>query len=1816
MTIVWDKFNSNLLDQLKSKYQGHFLNKFILALEKYKTSQDINQMVFTLFPNANRDVAEPDWEYFDAFGKGNIGNDTQVLLYLDTQLNAIFKLFANIQINQAQALTDHLLTLFPSSESEKEQMQKKSVPIFRSRSKTLNAYEKLLIILKGIGTKAELYVPIEDQDDLAFFGCLSLVDAFFTSKDGYYETAPFSAIFNTETNQTTGHVIPFDEDTFKALKEDATSTYPPTSMQTFQALNRGLNLPRPKFNFNQALPDLLSSSSFLWGSNNFLDISSEEAMTLSPSQKIQKIVQNKSKLIEDCLTHMMIGSNAPNLLSIDQKNAFLGLGKSLEKALKNKQAKVHDINNISKEISSIKEALIGLSEEMGLSEKQATLRLLKIINKAPQEGTHAIESSKSPPLVDAIHRYRHLLIARAEKKAHLQDDNKTIKDIQTSLKSHFEKLLHRVNQGYSQKLVKEIKLFQSYVTFSFFVLNEDIFPNISLDAETKSMGLKKLEKIFSKSPIAVAFQKLKKAESSASQEVDTSFFSEILNNQSQKIFKRYSPSSQSYKYEKISDQDLSKLAGVFGQLENAHVQDRKKFAKCEAILEKMLNRNNGFRSILEGGLQITPERDQALQAHIQATYFYKDDPQAFSKLLKSISESLTAQGVKDSIVRSNKELLKEVENVVGKNIPEETVSEIISKNLIKQGERNLPLNLEVVRHETYPSGSLLPSLERAKDNLKNYLDHQIFGEDYRWLKAVEDFKHVFNPNFKLSAVSFSTYNQAYREPFDDIFDRNIQHFLTSQANFLTPERLIDDFRLYIQKHQKRIRDYDKQQKAVFDEGKIRVTDSREILLSSSYLAVIEDEIQRLKDSQVSYVVQHNTLSNRNQIDLLDTNTLFSIFDKFGQAGSQNAKKSAEAYQDYLPIFLSSFLTTENLLPAFAQDIRQAQAQFIKDLPDAQLTLDLLEDFLEKNDSNIKKLETYLTEEAQKQELANSPANQAGFIQEYLKKGSDFLKGLIPEIPFNIPLAGIVSGAIFAGLASVGAVNLASIATGGFIPLSMGICMLGCVGSYLLEQTVFPFIRQLINTIWEKINQLFETGKYSKFAPSEFALETFQHLLGCEIKLIDAIDDPKTQFVYVTYLRELFDICEQLPNNMTYFGQRINALMPTATEQTNFSVMALNMFYMLNKDISLVVPNAILQNSYHEKFPEAVEAYLSQVKSHLVSIGHDFTGEKKIVPGRHTPFSRYIQGKTKSNPQLARFTFTGDSVCDVLGENTMSFDLNFDQPFVFSAIDPELSKRNIQKLFGAMESVKEKFPLFAYFSKTAVKRFSIALGNHTLSEQDQERFTKTLVSAFETVRAGFILSQGFVDAENNLSSPYRKFLLATKETPETILNSTLFQSCLSLLKKTTQMGISLGISSGQDMLTASSEIADYRKQFLSTGLLESPSTALWDRLKLSLVDTIEQGVSQFPLIAFPSLLDLEHSPEITINVAQRERMKNHLAQIAPEDGVSILPLINSSKLLYLTNEASEAYFLDSQTRGYAFSPQTLLGIRSALNQVENFETSRFLGIVQERTANLRAIENAPSRWNIPFMQPKYARNVPSNREMQNQQPREQIEPMQSYWGQGAKASPVNPQYNLPQNAYDPENLGLSPVQSLGAYGNTLPEGVQNQIMQKSGMQPAIQNSPVQVGSRQNVGQQNVPSQIDQQINPLDSLQAMSQMMPIESGMPQDQQIQESPIESNIPMEVQVNSQGGSNAVSSSQNVYNPRDYDHIVPELGQQKPQPPSFPPADQPYVNPINQNYDPRMPENPGVNWGNVGTGLAIGGGLMAGAALMSNAMKKKKRGK
>ena len=1833
MSTQWDSFNSRLLTTLNKKWHGLFYVKFLEAIKNFSEKKDLNQMALSLFPKSEREVDLPKHQAIKNFGTGNVGRDNEVLMFLDRAVNqaiqgVLNKDVQNVSTGIQELFSSLRIPLEPLLNAIEKPPEYSAVQDLFLHP-TLRRYSVLLAILMAIPSfsqnKQPLYISLENTEDLAFFGCLSLIDALFIKQDGFYTKTPFTAVSKQPSSQKNLNYMGIDPAILEEIYEESKATYSSASIQELIAINKGLYaLGEPKLKLQEILPEVLNSSSFLWEGDVF-DIDAEEVESMTEEERLLTLIDKKSAILERCFDHLknkVTWHGSHLFMSLDRKNALMGQGRRVLELLDARDSKRAPLERWSQRERELKNNFLSLAKERGVPERKAAQKLLQLV------------SEKTPPLIDAegsnallmriLREYQNALIEKAKIQEEITEIGQTLQKERNKLEEKFYAIMRNAQQNYLEEFTDEAELLKVYATFSFILLNKDLFPPVSLKKETQKKAAQKIAALKEKWKKKAAFQSMKEKptdpETLLSQD---NIFQEIINKQVERVYRAYRPQTASYKVKTLTEEDLEKLSLAAKNIQEEALHGKtdaaKQFLKLEAILEKLLIEEHAFLQALDRSERVNPKRAVALQAYIESVLLFAGDQnslpltglsntEGFQKLLSTIVESLTDKGIKEKIEKSNQSLLKQAEELT-LPVREETLQHVISKDLIGhsyESIKNDKLQLIPI-HQS--DSDRIRKLKQAYITLKDYFNYQIYGENYRFLQTYTSPEIFFQKLPKKEKKHlFDTRDLLLVDPFRKL-PKDVKKWLMEQSPPTTERELFEAVQRFFQENEK---DFKIAPLKTKKQGLLHtsIQKVRELVFVPVVANLIQDEIQRerIKREKYEIVTNSNPFDIDRQIDVFSNQTLFQFFDKKKERSTEDEKRANGVYYDFLPIFISSFLTTENLFKSAEKSLRQAKMQFIEQMPGAQLIYDELEEWMMQNQKGIKKLHEWLEEETAKnlELLKDDPVAMSAFMEKIFKEGQKLFSDWVTE-PIGGYLAGmkqwallstVLSGGMLITFAKLGIFTVAGI--GGFVPLIIGTVLLSCVGAAFLQQGALPFLKTLLNTIWEGINSLLGTGDYGEGAPSEFLLKTLETAFSNELTSFHKFEEMQHRLNYSFYIQELFEVLSHSQNNLLSFREKINALIPNATKEANFSIMALNMFCMLNKNLFLIIPSDLLQDVKNPHFLQSIEEYLDVYK--LMFAGKSIASLK----------NQAREGK------LLFFFAPFSSVGKFFGYKDVEFKLSPDQIVSPKEINPKQITSNIKAFLQTTEKLLEKRYRFEHELRNVLQKSDIAFKQPLNPKNEQQALA--LISCFEIVRYSFSLSKGWENSNRcDIETEFSKWLKATEDSPSAIFSSHLFNIALSSLRKTAEFASSLDIPDGISLLRLVKEISAIQKEFLENGNFIYPAFSIWEEMKQSLFHLLKSQLSLHPMIAYPILVEFDANKGLFLPLIVWNGFKQALSNTYGEDSVEIVPLLNASKILYLTNMEEMVLFSSPETRGFALSPFMVESMQSVIRGFENQELTQFLGRLSSRMQELSGAESAPLRYRLPFMRPLNQKAL-----QQEGDPQRNAYPMiqsdQSYIQPNRASNRLNPKVGLAPMEYDPDNIGLSPEDAYRHYGNRLPEGIRNQIRSKIEEQRP-QGMPFQSS---NTSTQNISSP-EQNISSNQNLPGLMPYMLPNPNMENPIEEQQNMNIAENPIQIGVDSEGKSVSMGSGgQNV--PYDesgaFNRMWPDLEsgnrriEEMNQGRSFPdPPNRPYFNPMNQQYNPEIPEST-FPWGKA---AAIGGGAALGAGLLGYLMSdknKKKEGK
>jgi hypothetical protein len=1840
MSTRWDSFNSRLLNNLHKKWHGPFYVKFLEGLSTFKQQKDLRQTALALFPKSEREIAPPTPQAIKHFGTGNVGRDQQVIMFLDQAVNwGIQEILGGNAQGVSQAFYKLFSELGLPFDTLLNALEKPSnYPALRDLflHPTLRRYGTLLMILLDVSSltpdKNPLHISLETVEDLAFFGCLSLIDALFIKQDGIYSKTPFTAISpqNLPPQQNLNY-MGIDDALLDEIYEQGKASYAPTAIQEVIAVNKGMYaLERKDPKLQEILPAVLSSSSFLWEEDLF-DIDAEEVEAMTDEERILTLVDKKSAILERCFDHLknkVTWHGSHLFMTLDRKNALIAQGREVAGLLDLRASKREPLEYWGQKERALRQAFLSLAEERGFSEREAAIGLLDIVSKR----SLPVLAPESPnaPLLRVLREYQNALIEKAKVKEAVTKIGEKLQKEREDLEGKFYAILKNVEQNYLEEFTNEIELIKVYATFSFILLNKDLFPPISLKKETQKKAVRKMAALKEKWKKKSAFQAMKEKPLEPGEILSQDgVFQAVINKQVERVYRSYQPQSASYKIKPLSEEDVEKLASAAKNIQKNAQQGKKEaarqFLKLESLLENILVEDHAFLSTLDRVQRLNPQRAASLQAHMEAALLFAGDKesksisnsQGFQKLQAAIVDSLTDKGIKEKIEKSSQNILKQAQELT-LPVKKDTLQQVLSKDLVGHTYDELKdkkLEVEAVPQE---DSHEVKELEKASAALVAYFEEQLYGEGLMGLmtySSPEVFFQKLPP--KTRRHLFGTLNFMQTKPFKDLNSYS-KFFISDLIAFnrvpKTERSLIESFRRFFQENKFKTAPFEIKKKGIIQKAlENNLEKDRELVLLPWFANQIKDEIARRKESSKKYalVADAGPLDIERQIDVFSNKTLFQFFDRKKDQCSEEANRASGAYYDFLPIFIASFLNTQDLFQEQREELQEIKMQFIEQMPGARIIHEKLKEYLAQNSAGLRKLQDWLKEETTKNadRLRDNPEEVGAFIGEMLQEGKRRVSEWFPigqyfeEAKSWALLSSLICGGLLVAFSGLGF---------GGVTLLIGTVLLSCVGAVFLQRGALPFLKTLFNTVWEKIKAAFETEEYKEGAPSELLLSIFKAALSNELTAFDKFEEMEHRLNYSFYIQELFEVMNHSQSNLLSFRERINALIPNATREANFSVMALNMFCMLNKNLFFIVPSEILQDASHPRFLPSIEEYLSAYKGALSFISEGFQGEKDLSYEHETPYSRFLKDHAEKRHIKLRFS-PFSNIGKLSGNKEVEFEIPPDKIIPFEKINPKQTASNIKAFLQTTKELSQRRGRFEHELRGVLQRADLSLKQPLSPKNEQQALS--LISCFEIVRYSFSLSKSWENMRrSDYETEFSRWLKATEESPTSIFSSHLFNTALSSLRKTAEFAASLDLPEGTALLRLVKEVGYHQKTFLETGMLAYPAFSVWEELKNNLFHLLKNQLPLHPMIAYPMLVEFEVNKGLFLPLIVWNGFKQALSNAYGEESTEIVPLLNSSKILYLTNMEEMVLFSTPEIRGFALSPFVVEAMQDVIHRFSNRELSQFLGRLSTKVQELEAVERRPLRYRIPFMQP--LKRIREGASPGKEQP---LIPANQNWVQPRTASSkINPKVGLAPMHYDPDNLGLSPEDAYRYYGERLPEGIRNQMRSKLEEQPKGMPLQSALSSGQNLisSQSSQPSQ--QNIPGLLPYMQPNIEGPIEMKEQENVEMMENPIEIGVNAEGKSISMGGGgqNMPYDAEGSFG-RIWPEIesgnrrIEEMGQGK----SFPNApNQPYFNPMNQQYDPVIQENP-FPWGKVaaiGGGAALGAGLLG--YLMSDKNKKKER--
>ena len=1803
---ILSSFNSSLLDSLKKEWQGLFYDKFFQALDVLNTQKDLDLAAQKIFPESEIEIAEPSEEKFRLFGRGNSAQDAEILQYLD---NAMF-----------QNISDGQFIAYPHN-----------IPAELMQHETLKKYHIAICVFSN--TPSQEPVKIENLNDLCFLGCCGILQASQMQKDNAVEVFNLNYDTNPAIQDQTNYLQINTEVFSDSIREIIELGKDPKILNSFLDFNKGnIALKTYSPSLQNILPEVLSSSSFLWQRNTF-NVSPQMVEAMSEKQKIMTLVENKSAVIERCFRFLREDLDVEE--NIDFENYLRDQGDQNQGALKKafakserlthllrKRADLQDVYSIYyTKARRLKNDLLELAETLGVEEKEAANKLLELFSLRDIELESLKTNDVDEVFVNLLLAYKQETIKASAEKSKIGDIDQEIAQVRKDLEESFVFFLLGMRDISTKNQTKKLNLLKVNAVFSFVLLNEDLFPEVPVKGAIQKKGAEKVSSILGKMKLRTAFQKFKNTQEPIEELKQSDAFAYILNGQIKTILKAYRQPSSTYQYTNLSSEDFDKIVTAANTVNQLALEGNQKavekYLKLENVLQKLFVSQSSFRiAESRNPYGINPKVVQSIQSHFYACLIFANAPQDSRKsanyiqqILNTLSKNISSLGVKEKIVNSNREMVKTAEQLALEFQPEDLESiiekTIIGKNYAQLKNKalevveSLSANSQLIAEEQQRLNSLVEEVRQEVNNTTSKWNEIIGLEDVayqRFISSKED--RPLSQNFKNLVARMSGSPYTSTEP-------------------QTLKELLKEFRLFVLNNGIEIAPRSGRNYGLL--WKTDIADS-ESVLAKAYLANTKARfIEKLKQKSYQVVpLSYDPLEASKQINIFKNQTLFQWHEKNNVIFLENEKAAESLYQEFLPIFVMSFVSSAQ--NTFNRDFFvNAKQQFIKQLPGADVVIGRSEDFFRENQMRINSLNEHLKKlvEENREELTRNQSSLAGFIEKIFEDGYQILQRFFGDPLEYMQQSFLLASGLLLALNSAG--FFAGLSAAGVGVLTAGVTILSFIGVQFLKSTAIPFMKKILSSLVEGLQYFAGAGNYEEQSPMNYLLQTLELSLAVEnnaFKKFNNLPD-KIQFGYFT--NQVYQILETLPNDFSVFKDKVSQLVPEAAGQANFSVMAMNMMCFLNSDAFQVFqPPQLLTRSGHNKFQEALIEYGNKYKIALSHAGGDFQGVKEFKHDHDTAYSRYLKNQTIT------LEFSENSNVGQVFGRAKKIILEKEDIIPFEDINPTLLARNIGSLIQTAKNLSLEKPKFEASLRPVFSEMHSAFDN-PLRKEDKNQFTQAFLSSYEIVRYAFSLARDCKSASMGVPTENKEWIQATQESPLSVFNSALFTDALNFLRNTAFSFSTTNAQDATEFLRIVDEIKSLKDNYISSGVLILPSTQTIQKLEQEVIDTLD-AVSRYPAIALPGIIELEKNRSLFPPLIVWNSMRNSLAAENGNDVSRMLVLANTSPILYLTDQDIAMFFASPELRGDLFNVWSVTALQNVSRRYSNQQLKRFLGYVSSSNVP-NPLRDLALTSKLPFLrQKKNQAALPQSQEDYQIAP---IQPSQKFVLPNMPDRAVD-QTGMSPAQYDPQNTGIAAQDAPYYYQGQLPQGMKNRLLGQpqalpmaQGSQNAQPQSPLnlQPAQRQDQAQAQFP-----QILPMNMGQDQENAQNLQPQLLPSQEVVNPAAQSEGQVMIGIGADGQSVSYSSDAGNANDQFFANQIRKQGEESRRAvealarepanyPERPPGAGSYMNPRNQEYQALENAPEEMPWGKalaIGSGAALGAGLLAYGLSNSNSKRKK----
>jgi hypothetical protein len=985
-------------------------------------------------------------------------------------------------------------------------------------------------------------------------------------------------------------------------------------------------------------------------------------------------------------------------------------------------------------------------------------------------------------------------------------------------------------------------------------------------------------------------------------------------------------------------------------------------------------------------------------------------------------------------------------------------------------------------------------------------------------------------------------------------------------------------------------------------------------IRKDYMAQIEN-LERLHITQLVRTQSPGSSSTRASV--FDNTTLFRYYKEQSEKFSQNQETSKQLYDQFLPLFLTSYLADAANLNYGSSFFVQAKLEAIKKvLPGVDRVYGELDAFFISKGRQLARLQDFFREQQ----------NQPSFLDPSFL---DNLKSMINDIVTG-PLVMIGESALVSAVVGIGILSY----TGS--PYLAAIGGMAISAFWMTQGKVF--VKDIFFLAKETIQYLFGSG-YRASSINDYILDLFKVAFKTEVKLSQSDRQGELElqhlFSNAIFLQEEFSILRNSRYSLLEFKNRLHMLLPNALENANFSTMLLNLFFKFNEPLFLSAPPKLLKNAQNPLFHQSIKEYfltydqmINEEKQKFLQAGHH-EEECDLTIGAHSPFKDYLLDKIRSGNLSLSFP-RNSSVHQFLNAQYTNLENVVYMPLEEGQIIPLGNMPNNLKAF--IRSLNEGLSISDQFLGAISPVLLRSQRIMTPSAAHLDAFDQGLKTSYFLVRYAFDTARRLQNFSSSgiLSSPADSWLSCTNETGPSIFLSPLFRESFSLLMRTAELAASTGIPEGQQALRIMTYIQNVVDAYLKRGTINIIPLERFQELENAIVGLLEKG-RENPQIIFPIIIERERNQNIELPFTVWSFGQQALAEeMGRNDSAVALRNANSSNITYLSNQSLELFFTSATSRGFALSPMVMNILEEALHHQNSQGILQFLGIMNERDQARLSSMQQPERF-LPNLE-EMRQAISMNMARRQGQPLALMPPQ----SQGAQE-----EFGSPQQATGTEQLGNPPEQMMQGYPEqSVQSPAQMQPMGGSALplgqevaQPSSQAVNPQAQNMQGTPSTQTPVPQRQAQEPSQGMTYMPMMMPGmqgQTGVPQQvpaEEAIEQPVQEQANAEaenrnmVMVGSDGRSGTYSAGASGGPPNEVEGAYQRLADrgeryaQMPSrevPPIGPAPNRPYRGPMNMgdfaNYQEGINQPQGFPYGKA---AAIGGGLMIGAALLSQMMKK-----